>query len=415
MSTLYIRLPSHAAVEDSQPGMPLYCEFALAGSRGTIEREGVAALSELAEPVKQAQRAVLLLAPGDVTLLRVKVPPMSGARLKAALPNLVEDELMADPADCVLVAGEAHDGVRTVAVVHRGWLEILHRTLVALGARSIAALPSQLCLPHEPGTVSAAAIEHGTDIAIAARLGVHEGLGLTVVADQPESAAFDAMQSLAAVVPHAPIALHVPPTRLQDYEESLRIAPALQERIALHADSWQRWIADADRTSIDLMTGLGATGPKLDWRRWRWPLVLAAAVLAVNLIALNIDWLRLKREAEALRAGMVQTYKTAFPKETVIVDPLAQLRQKLNAAQRGSGQVAPDDFLALTAALSEAWSAVGKGAAPIASLEYRDRVLTVKLKSGSNVPTEQLDSALAARNLAISQPSAGVWQIRSAK
>lgn len=395
--------------------MPLYCAFALAGNRGAIEREGVAALSDLAEPVQQAQRVLLLLAPGDVTLLRVKVPPMSAARLKAALPNLVEDELMSDPADCVLVAGDAHDGMRTVAVVQRGWLEILQRTLLGLGARSIAALPSQLCLPHQPGAASAATIEHGTDIAIAVRLSEHEGLGLTIVADQPESGAFDAMQSLAAVVPNTPIALYVPATRMQDYDESLRIAPMLQERITLHADSWQRWIDGADRTALDLMSGLGATGPGFDWHRWRWPLVLAIAVLAINLVALNIDWLRLKREAEALRAGMVQTYRAAFPKETVIVDPLAQLRQKLNSAQRDAGQVAPNDFLAMTAALSEAWSSVGKGAAPVASLEYRERVLTVKLKSGADAPVEQLGRALAARNLSLSQPSAGVWQIRSAQ
>lgn len=395
--------------------MPLYCEFASVATRGTVEREGVAALSELTDLVKRSQRVVLLLAASDVTLLRVKVPPMSAARMKAALPNLVEDQLMSDPADCVVVAGETRDALRTVAVVARGWLELLHKTLLALGARNIAALPSQLCLSFQPDGVSAAATDHGTDIAVAVRLSDQDGIGLSIVADQPESAAFEVMQSIGALVPHAPIALYVPPTRLRDYEESLRIAPALNERITLHADSWQRWIDGADRASIDLMSGLGAAGQKFDWRPWRWPLVLAAAVLAVHVLGLNIDWLRLKREAEALRSSMVQSYKTAFPKETVIVDPLAQLRQKMTAAQRESGQLAPDDFLTLAAAFGEAWTSSGQGAAPVASLEYRERALTVKLKPGSNASMDQLNSALAARNLSISQPSAGVWQIRSAK
>lgn len=415
MSTLYIRLPSHAAAGELQPGMPLYCEFASVATRGAIEREGVAALSEMSELVKRAQRVVLLLAASDVTLLRVKVPPMSAARLKAALPNLIEDELMSDPAECVVVAGDMHDDLRTVAVVHRGWLEILHKTLLALGARHVAALPSQLCLPYQKGVVSAAATEHGADVAMAVRLAEQEGIGLAIVADQPESAAFEAMQALGALVPQGPIALYVPPTRVRDYEESLHIAPTLNERITLHADSWQRWIDGADRVSLDLMSGLGAAGPKFDWRPWRWPLALAAALLAVNVLALNIDWLRLKREADALRSGMVQTYRTAFPKETVIVDPLAQLRQKTAAGQRASGQIAPDDFLGLSAAFGEAWAATAQGTPPVASLEYRDGVLTVKLKPGSSVPLEQLGSALAARNFSVSQQSAGVLQIRSGK
>ncbi|GAB3540850.1 type II secretion system protein GspL [Noviherbaspirillum agri] len=415
MSTLYIRLPSHTAAEELQPGMPLYCEFASVATRGTIEREGVAALSELSEPVKRAQRVVLLLAASDVTLLRVKVPPMSAARLKAALPNLVEDQLMSDPADCVVVAGESRDDLRTVGVVARGWLEILHRTLQALGARHVAALPAQLCLPYQPDTVSAATTEQGSDVSVAIRLSEQDGIGLSILPDQPESAAFEVMQSIGALAPQGRIDLYVPPTRLRDYEESLHVAPALNERIALHADSWQRWIEGADRVTLDLMSGIGAAGPKFDWRPWRWPLILAAAVAAVHIIALNVDWLRLKREAEALRNGMVQSYRAAFPKETVIVDPLAQLRQKMAAARRDSGQLAPDDFLALSAAFSEAWAASGQGSAPVASLEYRDRALTVKLKPGSNASVERLESALATRNLSISQPSAGVWQIRSAK
>ncbi|HEY0847700.1 MAG TPA: type II secretion system protein GspL [Noviherbaspirillum sp.] len=417
MSTLYIRLPSHIAAESLQPGLPLYCHFASVSGSGAMEREGVAALPDLGDPVKKAQRIVLLLAASDVTLLRVKVPPtLSGGRLKAALPNLVEDQLMSDPAECVIVAGGMHDGLRSVAVVSRAWLELLSRTLLALGARHVSALPSQLCLPYQQGVANAAVAEHGTDIDIAVRTAEHEGIGLSVVADQPESAAFEAMQSLAAVVPQGPVALHVPPTRLRDYEESLHIAPTLNERITLHADSWERWTAGASRVAVDLMAGLGAAAsPAFNWRPWRWPIALGAAVLFVNIIGMNVEWLRLKREAEMLRTSMIQTYKNAFPKESVIVDPLAQLRQKLSGAQRSSGQLAPNDFTALAAAFGEAWASTGQGTPPINRLEYRDGSLTVRLKPGASASLEQLTSALAARNLSITQPEAGIWQIRSAK
>ncbi len=415
MSTLYIRLPSHAVAESLQPGTPLYCEFALA-SGGTIEREGVAGLSEMAETVRKAQNVVLLLAAGDVTLLRVKVPPLSPGRLKAALPNLVEEQLMSDPAECVVVADSSRGDTRTVAVVQRAWLEVLSRTLHTLGVRNVAALPAQLCLPHEPGAAAAAVAEHGADIDVAVRLAEHDGIGLSIVADQPEAAAFEVLQSLAAVVPQGQVALYVPQARVRDYQDSLHIAPALQERFTLHADNWRRWIDGAGTAGINLMEGLGAAaGPKIDWRRWRWPLALALTLLAINLIALNVEWLRLKREADALRTSMVQIYRNAFPKETVIIDPLAQLRQKMATAQRESGQLAADDFLALAAAFSEAWAVAGQGAAAIAGLEYHDRILTVKLKPGNSAPLEPLQNALAQRHLSVSQPGEGMLQIRSGK
>lgn len=414
MSTLFIRLPSQAVAQSLQPGMPLYCEFAVAG-RG-LEREGVAALPDMGELVSRAQRVVLLLAASDVTLLRVQVPPLSPARLRAALPNLVEDQLMSDPAECVVVADNSRDATRTVAVVQRNWLEVLSRTLLGLGARSVAAYPSQLCLPVAPGTTTAVVSEQGGDIDVGVRLSAHEGLGLSIVADQQESAAFDVLQSLATVVREGPVDLYVPAPRLRDYEESLHIAPTLNERISLHADSWPRWIDAAAAAPVELMSGLGAAaGPKLDWRRWRWPLALAVALLLINIIGLNVEWLRMRREADALSAGMIQTYRNAFPKDPVVIDPLAQLRQKLAASQRGSGQLAPDDFLALAAAFGEAWAGAGQDAGALAGLEYRDRVLNVKLKANAKVAIEPLQSALASRNLSLSQTGENLLQIRSGK
>jgi general secretion pathway protein L len=416
LSTLYIRLPSKAAADLAQSGTPLYCQFALASDSGVVDREGVAALSDMSELIAKTNRVVVILAASDVTLLRVKVPPMSAARLRAALPHLVEDQLMSDPAECVVVAGDTRDELRTVAVVHRGWLELLSKTLVALRARHISAVPAQLCLPYEPGTAVAAITEYGADIDVAVRQAEQEGLGLSIIADQPETAPVEVMQSLSAVVPHAPIHLYLPPTRVRGYEDAVALVPALKERIELFPDSWSRWIAGANEKPLDLMAGLGmAAGPKLNWRPWRWALALAAAVLVVNAAGLNIDWLRMKREADAINSSMVQAFKSAYPKEPVIVDPVAQMRQKLATARRESGQIAPDDFVALTAAFGEAWASTGQGAQPIAGIEYRDRRLSVKLKPGSNVPMDPIRTALEARNLSLSQPSENVWQIRSAQ
>ncbi len=421
MSTLYIRLPSRSVADNAAHWIALPCPYALAGAGESIEREGQAALSDLAGMIGGAQRVVLLLAASDVTLLHLKVPPMSAARLRVALPNMVEDQLMSDPADCVMVAGGSVGELRTVAVVQRTWLQILLQTVRSLGARHVLALPSQLCLALPAGSVAAAVTAFGAELDITLRLAERDGLGLPLLPDDAAAASRDVLETLCALVPVASIALYVPQQQVPAYQQAVDVLLPIEQRITVLADNWMRWIAGARTSSLNLVAGLGgsAGNSSVDWRRWRWPLVVGTLLLLVNIGALNFEWWRLSREAVQLRASMVQIYKSAYPKETVIVDPAAQMRQKVAAAQRDSGKAAPDDFGPLAASFAAAWSTLGlagdgAGKPAIASLEYRERSLFVKPKATPAVPIAQVKAALAARNLSLTQPAPGVWQIRSA-
>lgn len=420
MSTLYIRLPSRAAADSTSDWLALPCPYALVAHGKAVIQQGNAPLPELSGAIAQAQRTVLLLAAGDVTLLRVKVPPLSPARLKTALPNLIEDQIIGDPAACMIIAGDLSDGLRTVAVAERNWIEMLAKTLAGYGARRIAALPAQLCLPVQPGIVSAAISEHDAGIDMTLRLSEQEGIGLALDAARHDTAAHAAINALCAVAPAAQITLHVPQTSLPAYRNE--IDRTGNQRINVSADDWSHWVAGAEAATLDLMAGQNAArNSTLNLRAWRWPMALAAAFLLVNIAALNLEWLRMKREADALRATMMQTYKSAYPKDTVIIDPIAQMQQKITAAKRGSGLAAPDDFTAIMAAFGEAWTSTppaGKAAA-IAAFEYRDRGLFVRLKPGAEAPTQQMKTALAGRNLSLelspAKSSGTVWEIRSAR
>ena len=423
MSTLYIRLPSRSVADNASHWIGLPCPYALVGSGDTIEREGFAALADLAAVIASAQRLVLLLAASDVTLLHVKIPPMSPARLRVALPNLVEDQLMSDPVDCVMVAGVAAgtDGLRTVAVVQRAWLQILLQTAGSYGARNIAAVPSQLCLAHAEGGTGAAITCFGAELDLTLRLAPQDGIGLPLLPDDPLNAPQDVIETICALVPTASVALYVPPEQVAAYQQCADALLGLDQRVSVLGDGWMRWIAGAREATLNLVNGLGAaSGAGLDWRRWRAPLVLGTLLLLINISALNFDWWRLSREASQLQASMVQIYKTTYPQETVIVDPAAQMRQKISAAQRAAGQAAPDDFTALAAGFGAAWNsvtqnAVGPAKPAIASLEYRERSLFVKPKPQAEVPLAQMKTALAAYNLSLGQSAPGVWQIRSTK
>lgn len=444
MSTLYIRLPSKAAADSAPHWLALACPFAVVAqgnvsSRMTIERQGYATLSDLSTTIAKAQRVVLLLAASDVALRHLQVPPLSPAKLKAALPNLVEDQLINDPADSVVVVDSSANtsgGMRTVAVVQRAWLSIVSKALLAFGARQLTALPAQLCLSfaaEQSGSVSAAineweSKEQQAAIDLTLRLSEQDGIGLAIMPaltqseHHEESSASVVIQTLSTVVPLATIQLYVPQTAVHAYQDAVQNNSALNKRITVFADNWSHWITGAQVTTLDLMAGLGtATGTKLNWQPWRWPLLLAAAVLLVNAIALNIDWWRMKSEANSLRTAMVQIYKTAYPKESVIIDPIAQMQQKIAAAKHTAGLPNGDDFTALIAAFGEAWSSVGGAgnASTIAGIEYRERSLYVRLKAGTEAQTQQMKTALATRELQLElapeQSGAMVWKIRSAK
>ncbi|MBV8664881.1 MAG: general secretion pathway protein GspL [Burkholderiaceae bacterium] len=418
MSTLYIRLPSKAVAEAVEHWLALPCPYALA-SGDAVEREGVASLNELAATVAAAQRVVLLLAAADVTLLRVKTPPLSAAKLKLALPNLVEDQLVTDAGECVLAAGDMLDGLRTVAVAQRGWLDILAKTLAGLGARQLVAVPAQLCLGQQAARATAATMEYGgTDIELTLRLDASQGMGLTLAAETGASGApGEVLAALAALVPAMPLTLYVGQARVAAYHDVLRTAGGVRE-INVFADNWSLWIPASGKLAPNLLAGMTIhDGAQAQWRQWRWPAGLAAAVLAVNALGLNLDWWRLKHEASTLRTGMVSTYKATYPKETVILDALAQMQKKVAAAEHNAGRAQPDDFGPLAAnfdaALNEQMRTQNMTtAAPIASLEYRERALLVRLKPEVQLSAEQMKPALAARNLSLNLAN-GAWQIRS--
>jgi general secretion pathway protein L len=399
LTTLYIRLPARADGEGA------LSRFALVADSGAIDQQGEGMLRGLGDLVAASRRVVLLLAATDVTMLHVKAPPLSAARLKAALPSLVEEQVLGDPADCVLVAAPAQsaDGMRSVAVVQRAWLEPLVRAALALGARAVAALPAQLCLPLLPGHVSAA-VSHA-DIVV--RDGLYHGLGLAM-ASTPEVA----LQTARALAGDAPLTLYVPAGELGQYQA---LAADAGPAITLEADQWPHWIAGSKTTTLDLVPGLGAAGARAtDWQRWRWPLRLALLALVVNLAGLNWQWFKLKREADAIRLANLQTYKAAYPKDTVIQDPLLQMRANIARAKAASGQGGPDEFLYLAAAFGEAVRGLPRPLA-VASLDYRERALSVKVKPESADPgvVGTLKPALAGRGLGLTEAAPATWLIRN--
>jgi general secretion pathway protein L len=103
-----------------------------------------------------------------------------------------------------------------------------------------------------------------------------------------------------------------------------------------------------------------------------------------------------------------------YPRETAILDPVLQMRQNIARAHASTGDVSPDEFTYLASALGEATRSLGRPVG-IASIEYRERALTVKVKPETVDPglTGQLRTALATRRLTLEETTPGNWVIRS--
>lgn len=395
MTTLYLRYPARLEGEAAS------CGFALCGDDGSILQQGAGALNGMADLITSARRVVVLLPAASVTLLHLKVPPLSGARLKAALPGLVEEHILADPADCALVAAPAlsTDGQRAIAVVQRAWLESIVQALLALGARAVSALPLQLCLPLQPGEASA--LIDADELAV--RRGPYDGFGLAW-ADSPRQA----LETARSFAGEAPLTVYAPAALLPGLRDA-------SNGVRLEEEQWAHLVSGSKSMTLDLVPALGNAGMRArDWQRWRWPLRLALAALVVNLIGLNTEWLRMKREAAAVQQSMNQTFKAAFPGETVL-DPVAQMRRKLEAARAATGQVGRSEFTYLAAALGDAAAALPRR--PVAaSMQYREGALTVKSRPETTDAgtVARLQAALAGHGITLEETAPNTWQLRAA-
>lgn len=406
------------------------CLHALISEQGELMEQGCAPVSDLGALIAQAERVVLLLAAADVTLLRMQVPPLSAARLKAALPHLVEDHILIAPDDCVIVAASKNNttqdklsNLRQIAVVQRVWLESLVKDFTALGARAIQALPAQLCLPWREDGVVAVVAEHGMkhsmQLDLALRLSEYQGFGWSTRTMQEQSAPSAIVEELRVVVPQLPITLYVSASSYGLYS-ALDVSD-----VTVLPDDWSHWaraVRDMHRNrSLDLVAGLNLGTSTVNWKNWRWTLALAAGFLLMNTLALNVAWWNLRSEADFLRSGMIHRYRSAYPHESVIVDPIAQTRQKIAFAEKQAGRLNADDFLALVTQFGSAWARLPEMQSSkkdaIAGLEYRDRHLLVRFKQSADVEAYRapLKEILQSAQLTLTQSEASIWQIESVK
>ncbi|MDN7622035.1 type II secretion system protein GspL [Burkholderia cenocepacia] len=405
MSTLIVSLPPR------EPAVPLQewqwpeLPFTLVDKAGQVQRAGRAAVALL----PRANATVLIVAARDVLLLAATVPPLKGPKLRQALPNIVEDQLIQDPLGCHIALDPAAlpDGRRVLAVVDRAWFRTICDAFTAAGHRHLSAVPATRCLPAPRASAHAAsAVPADGEATDAAAL----------VADVTEPPARPA--TVAAVLGLAGGG---------DVELYELGEPGAEPRLASVGRTDAPLLPGAAPLSFDTFARRALTEPfdlcqfefeSQPWRfdratvkRLRVPIALAAATLGVAVIGMNLHWWKLSRERDALSAQITETLLSAFPKTTTVLDPPAQMQRQLDQLRLAAGELSPNDFLALSSGLSRSMGALPLNG--IASLDYHDRRLDVGFKPEVKVDPD-FTQRLARNGLSGEVDSnTGKWTIRS--
>ena len=339
-------------------------------------------------------RSVIVLVPAtNVLTTSTEIPMRPGARLLAALPFALEEQLADDVESLHFAAGTRRDSGRLpVAVVAHELLQEWLGRLDDAGIHATRIIPENYGLARIPGTTSLLVADDkvmfndGEDTEFIME-GVKPSDALAFAGTLNEAGGDEAEDA------EAPAAAN----HLLVYCE-----PADEERFQHDWIALRHEMSSVDvnllpdgvlpRLAVTVAAGQGVNllqgkyGPKIElgaaFRPWKTAAILLLGLVIVLLGGKLADTWRLSQEADALKAQFTTEYRQIRPGDSrEIVDPVAEV----NALRRSFGSpVAATIFLPTIEQLSMAMK--DNDSAIIENITYRAGVVNVRL-SAPDVPT----------------------------
>ena len=387
------------------------CEvIAFAGTHAEPAR--AVAWDALATALPRGTRVVLLVAAEDVSFTTADVPPLSGMRLREALPNLVEEQTVGDVAALHVALGqdEGQDagGKRMLAVIDRHWLAAMQVDIVRAGHRVAAIVPESLAVPLADGAWSLAAVGASAKPGSAARLCAL--LWLRSSAQQAIPLSDDASSAIATVGALARQATGgLRPRQLDLYAtpsakaDAKMVGEAIASSLAVPlndagGDPFVEWLArrgheGAYGAPVSMLAFDGGQGGRAAWARWRIAAALVFAILAVQVVGMQWQWAGLKREAGALRDEQNRSLTTAFPDTRVVLDAPLQMSRSLASLRASSGRSDPADFSMMMAAAARIFAALPSNA--LRGADYDARTLRLRFAAGMASASDERERLIA--------------------
>ncbi|MCA1805925.1 MAG: type II secretion system protein GspL [Xanthomonadaceae bacterium] len=350
----------------------------LAFDAGGATPEGVRAgrLEEAA--ALAAGRRVLLLVPAtELLLTQARVPSRNRQRILKAVPFALEEQLAGNLDELHFALGPVRGEDHPVAVVARARMDAWLETCAAAGLQPDVLLPEVLALPLEEGQWTLLLRQEQA----AVRTGALEGFGC-----ERANLPLLLRQWREQEVPPLRV-LGDPAPELAQAGFELREAEP-RDPLLVMADRL------ADGPPLNLLQGRYSRSEQFSrlWRPWRATAALLVAGLVLDIVYLGIDYHRLGQEQARLEVATVELFRQALPGATRMVNPRAQLQQRLAALERGAGG-GQAGFLAL---LGQAGSVLrGTGGLELQGANFRDGTLDLELTVANLQVLDQLKQQLA--------------------
>ncbi len=334
-----------------------------------------------------AERPVIVLVPGTEVVTSFLAIPVKGARLLAALPYALEDQLADDVDNLHFAPGRRGDNGRLpVAVVARpqmqAWLDLLE----SAGIKPARLIPENHGLARIPNTLAMLV----TDDAVMFNDGAETEFMIPGLSPA-DALATTGILGAAAADPAAPRHLLVYcDAGLADRYES-DWAALRQELDGVDVNLLPEGILP--RLAVTVASGAGINllqGPYGDkvhlgasLRPWRYAAALLCGLVIVGLASKGADYHRLSTEQDELQAQFSAEYRQLRPgDDREIVDPVGTL----NSLRRSQGTAAAGPQVFLPSLLSLAAAVAESDAVQVEAVSYRAGVVDVRLNA-PDIPT----------------------------
>ena len=342
---------------------------------------------------------LLLVDAAQLSWHRVQLPKgaaANSARLRAVLEGLLEDQLLDDPATLhfALAPGAAKDASTWVAVCDKAWLRNGLQAFEAAGitvARIVPELVPDALADAKQGATAEAGSLYAIDNAGQPLLLHASASGVTpwplqastvALLQWPQDAALRAEPAIAALAE-------------QLFGRSVQLQSRAERALAACQSDWD--LAQLDLVNNQRSRSLKRMGSAARtllqaprWRAARWSLL---ALIAVNLLGLNVRAGAERAALQAQRKAIDAVLTGTFPATQVVVDAPVQMQRAVAALQQNAGTLGARDFETLLGA----WALAAPTAPAPSGLDFANgelRLQGVALAAGALAEATQ---ALKAR------------------
>jgi general secretion pathway protein L len=312
------------------------------------------------------------------------VPRLSDARLRQALPHLLEERLLGDPLDHHFAFRRARAGGALpstgapgvgVAAIARGTLGRVLEVFAQAQRPASLACSAMQAVPLPEGATVFARVDGRRGVI---RTGADEGCAFDLDDELPGGFAL-ACTRLSA-------------TRVRVLGDAAPELARAARGLGVVVEHDEREVdGDAMAGATNLLQGSFAARGAGPFSRafeslrrsgaWKAPAAWAAATLLLAVAGLNALWIEREAQLRQVRQGMREAFRDAIPEEPAIVDELGQARRAASALRVRAGGHSPDDFLALDA---QAQRLLAQAPATlVASIEYADHSYRIRFRPGA--------------------------------